>query len=224
MATISDMGRLALFDLDDTLIALAPAFRRFAADFARARGLSAADEEWLVTAWDPGQRREAYFAMLRERFGLADSVEDLWRGYRQAMPELVELRDEVREGLVALRRDGWRLGIVSNGEAENQLGKIERTGLDGLVDAVAVSGAVGVRKPDAEIFRIAAEGAGCSLADGGWMVGDNLTADIGGGAAVGLRTVWVDAAGPDGGGGADGSPAADVVVGDVVEAIGFLLG
>ncbi|GAA1996951.1 HAD family hydrolase [Catenulispora subtropica] len=215
------MGRLALFDLDDTLIALAPAFRRFARDFARARDLPAGAEEWLVEAWGPYQRRDAYFAVVRERFGLAEPVEELWALYRRRMPEFVALRDEVRDGLVALRKAGWRLGIVTNGEADNQLGKIERTGLDRLVDAVAVSGALGVRKPDAEIFRVAAEGAGCALADGGWMVGDNPIADVGGGAAAGLRTVWIDAS-ADARGWTDPVPA-DARAGDVVQAIGGLL-
>ena len=128
-----------------------------------------------------------------------------------------ELRDEVRDGLVALRRAGWRLGIVTNGEADNQLGKIERTGLDRLVDAVAVSGALGVRKPDAEIFRIAVEQAGCALADGGWMVGDNPQADVEGGSSVGLRTVWIDR------GREAAAPAATAVVKDVVEAFPVLL-
>jgi HAD superfamily hydrolase (TIGR01549 family) len=189
------MARLALFDLDDTLIALPPAFRRFAVDFAEQRRLPEGSVEWLVGAWNPLQRRDAYFATVCEHFALTESVEELWRHYRRTMPQYVVLREEVRDGLAALRRAGWRLGIVTNGEADNQLGKIERTGLDRLVDSVAVSGALGVRKPDAEIFRIAAEGAGCAPADGGWMVGDNAAADIAGAAAVGLRTIWVDASG-----------------------------
>lgn len=211
------MGPLALFDLDDTLIALAPAFRRFAADFTQGFALPAVEQEWLVQAWDPYQNRAEFFGRVRERYGLAEPVEDLWRLYRTRMPEFVELRDEVRDGLAALRRAGWRLGIVTNGEADNQLGKIERTGLDRLVDSVAVSGALGVRKPDAEIFRVAAEEAGCSLADGGWMVGDNPHADVGGGVAVGLRTVWIDKAGEP------APQAATAVVRDVVEAIPVLL-
>ena len=211
------MERLALFDLDDTLVALKPAFRRFAADFARRRELPADAEERLVAAWDPYQRRDEFFARVRERYGLAESVEHLWRGYRRGMPEFVELRAEVRDGLVALWSAGWRLGIVTNGEADNQLGKVERTGLDQLVDSVAVSGVLGVRKPDPEIFRIAAEGAGCGLADGGWMVGDNAQADVGGGAAVGLRTVWVDGKGETAPG------AATIVVKDVVEVFPHLL-
>lgn len=213
------MGPLALFDLDDTLIAMPPAFRRFAADFVQERGLPAGAEEWLVAEWHPYQRRDMFFGVVRERYGLAEPVEELWRLYRQRMPEYVVLRGDVHDGLVALRQAGWRLGIVTNGEADNQLGKIERTGLDRMVDAVAVSGALGIRKPDAEIFRVAAEGAGCGLDGGGWMVGDNPTLDVGGGAAVGLRTAWVDKAGER-----DLlAVSADVVVGDVVEAIAVLL-
>lgn len=31
-----------------------------------------------------------------------------------------------------------------------------------------------------------------SLAEGGWMVGDNLIADIGDGSNAGLNTIWID--------------------------------
>ena len=206
-----------MFDLDDTLIALAPAFRRFAQDFAKGHALPGDAEEWLVEAWNPYQRRDEFFARVRERYGLGEPGEELWRLYRARMPEFVELREAVRDGLVALRRARWRLGIVTNGEADNQLGKIERTGLDRLVDSVAVSGALGVRKPDAEIFRIAAEGAGCVVADGGWMVGDNPHADVEGGAAAGLRTVWIDR------GREAAAPVATAVVKDVTEAFSLLL-
>ncbi|MFI6811893.1 HAD family hydrolase [Nonomuraea sp. NPDC050328] len=49
------------------------------------------------------------------------------------------------------------------------------------------SGLEGVRKPDPRLFELAAQRCG-----GGWMVGDDLTADIQGAAAAGLRTIWVD--------------------------------
>ncbi|MFF4620168.1 HAD hydrolase-like protein [Nonomuraea jabiensis] len=31
-----------------------------------------------------------------------------------------------------------------------------------------------------------------ALADGGWMIGDDLVKDVGGGRAAGLRTVWIN--------------------------------
>lgn len=214
------MARLALFDLDDTLIDLFAAFERFAAEFAAARRLGDGEAAWLVRAWDPYQKRDEFFAVVRERYGLQDSVKDLWKHYRSRMPHLVVCRPEVGAALAALRAEGWRLGIVTNGEADNQLGKIERTGLGRLVHGVAVSGALGVRKPDPAIFASAAAQAGCDLADGGWMVGDNPVADCGGAAAAGLRAIWVDD-------GRDRWPGveirADHVVRDVLEAFPLLV-
>ncbi|GAA4219455.1 hypothetical protein GCM10023075_03540 [Streptosporangium album] len=87
---------------------------------------------------------------------------------------------------------GWKVAIVTNGTADNQLGKIQRTGLAEAVDAYALSGLEGIRKPDAGLFEIAARRCGMSLAGGGWMIGDHPVKDIGGGRAAGLRTLWVD--------------------------------
>ncbi|MEV4251143.1 HAD hydrolase-like protein [Streptosporangium canum] len=58
-----------------------------------------------------------------------------------------------------------------------------------------------------------------ALADGGWMVGGHLVADIGGGRAAGLRTVWVDRGTWPG-----QEHEADHVVTDVLQAMGILHG
>lgn len=52
------------------------------------------------------------------------------------------------------------------------------------------------------------------LDDGGWMVGDHPVADISGGQAAGLRTVWIDR-----GTWADQEHDADHVVTDVLQAM-----
>ncbi|MFD8558135.1 HAD family hydrolase [Streptosporangium canum] len=96
------------------------------------------------------------------------------------MPYLVHCRSAVLEGLARLRASGWKVAIVTNGTADNQLGKIQQTGLAEAVDAYALSGLEGIRKPDTGLFEIAAQRCGMLLADGGWMVGDHLVADIGG--------------------------------------------
>jgi len=88
------------------------------------------------------------------------------------------------------RAMGWMLGIVTNGDAAIQARKIAAAGLADLVDAVCISGAEGVRKPDPRLFLLAAEMAGAP-AGRGWMIGDDPDADVAGGRAAGLRTVWV---------------------------------
>ncbi|MFI7425238.1 HAD family hydrolase [Nonomuraea sp. NPDC049684] len=212
------MQRLALFDLDRTLIDLSSAFLRWAEEFAEHHHLKPEDISWL-TSLDQGvhPHRDVFFTKVREHFALPDPVEALWTGYRQRMPYLVECYPGVLAGLADLRGAGWRVGIVTNGMADNQLGKLHRTGLADAVDGYAVSGVEGVRKPDTRLFQIAAERCGASLIDGGWMVGDNLIADIAGAHAAGLRGIWVDRGTWSG-----HEHRADHVVADVAEAIAIM--
>ncbi|TDD07119.1 HAD family hydrolase [Nonomuraea deserti] len=187
------MQRLALFDLDRTLIDLDAAFVRWAEEFVSQQHLNPEALTWLVGQdRDTHPHREAFFSRVREHFGLAEPVQELWAGYRRRMPHLVQCYPGVLAGLADLRAAGWRVGIVTNGTADNQLGKLRRTGLADAVDGYAVSGVEGIRKPEAGLFEIAAQRCGTSLDGSGWMVGDNPVADIQGGQAAGLRTIWID--------------------------------
>ncbi|WP_237105573.1 HAD family hydrolase [Nonomuraea sp. MG754425] len=193
ISKIGGVQRLALFDLDRTLIDLDTAFRRWANEFTEQRHLGPEDLAWLVSQdRDAHPHREAFFTRVRERFALAEPVEELWAGYRRRMPHLVQCYPGVLAGLAELRATGWRVGIVTNGMADNQLGKLRRTGLADAVDGYAVSGVEGIRKPETGLFEVAAQRCGTNLAEGGWMVGDNFIADIQGAQTAGLRTIWID--------------------------------
>ncbi|GAA3407699.1 HAD family hydrolase [Streptosporangium vulgare] len=175
------MQQLALFDLDNTLVNLDEAFQTWAAEFADGYGLGCEAVNWLLALDQAGYpHHEVFFAKVREYFTLTESVEELWGRYRRRMPYLVRCQPEMMDGLARLRALGWKVAIVTNGTADNQLGKIQRTGLAEAVDAYALSGLEGIRKPDACLFEIAAKRCGMVLADGGWMVGDHLVSDIGG--------------------------------------------
>ncbi|MEV4180624.1 HAD family hydrolase [Streptosporangium canum] len=187
------MQRLALFDLDNTLIDLDAAFLLWAHEFAEEHRLSRKAVDHLVKLDRNGlPHRELFFTKVRERFKLSASATELWAAYRRRMPHLVECRPEVIAALTELRASGWRVGIVTNGTADNQLGKIQRTGLADVVDGYALSGVEGIRKPDVGLFEIAAKRCGMSLVGGGWMVGDHPVADIGEGHAADLHTIWIN--------------------------------
>jgi FMN phosphatase YigB (HAD superfamily) len=67
---------------------------------------------------------------------------------------------------------------------------LEDYGLHGHLDAIVISEEVGIRKPRVEIFESVLDklaiGAGDIL-----HVGDSLTADVAGAAALGISSVWI---------------------------------
>jgi putative hydrolase of the HAD superfamily len=117
-------------------------------------------------------------------------VQELVETYRETYPRLVAPPEaEALALLEELRADGWKIAVVTNGSASQQL-KLDAAGLTDLVDACCISDVEGVAKPHAELFRRAAARCGCAL-DGAWMVGDNPEADVAGAVALGLKTVWL---------------------------------
>lgn len=209
--------RLALFDLDGTLADRQSALSDGVTGLCRSRDLPPDAEQWLRT--ELADRATAGdFARLREAFGLDVLAADLWQEYVELMSAAVTCRPEVLEGLARLRAAAWTIGVVTNGAGDIQRAKLAATGLAALVDGVAVSGDLEIRKPDLRLFELAASRCNVSLADGGWMVGDNPAGDIGGGHQAGLRTIWLR-----GRPWPEGVPAAHHVVDDVTDAITILL-
>jgi putative hydrolase of the HAD superfamily len=183
---------LLLVDLDNTLIDRVGAFARWAREFTSARGGSPADAQWLTAADRDGlEPRERLAAMIGERFGLdrsagAGLLAELRGGLvRQIVPD-----DAVTRALRDARAAGWAPFVVTNGTVHQQERKLRHTGLDREVAGWVISEGAGIRKPDPEIFRLAAARAGQPL-DGAWMIGDSAEADISGARNAGLPGIWL---------------------------------
>lgn len=72
------MQRLALFDLDNTLVDLDEAFQVWTAEFAAEHGLEHDAVDWLLRLDRDGfPHREVFFGKVRERFTLPETVEEL---------------------------------------------------------------------------------------------------------------------------------------------------
>ena len=128
-------------------------------------------------------------------------AEVLARGLEVAPPigELTELLvqalrfeayPETLPVLQALRSDGVRVAVVSDWDctlAEH----LVRLGIRPWVDAVVVSAAVGVAKPDRRIFGAALAELGVSAATA-LVCGDDPARDLAGARAAGIRGVLID--------------------------------
>src|SRR5204863_386245 len=91
--------------------------------------------------------------------------------------------------LKALRAQGKRLGVITNGRQAIQNGTIDALGLRPLVDAVLISEAEGVRKPSQAMFERAAARLGVGVAEC-CHVGDHPDVDVAGARAAGMKAVW----------------------------------
>ncbi len=105
------------------------------------------------------------------------------------------LYDDVLPALAALRRDGWRLAIVSNCSWQTG-GVVEATGLVQEVEAALLSYEVGIMKPDQAILRMAAERLGADPA--GTVLVDDVPANLDSARTIGMATVLVDRTGRGG--------------------------
>jgi putative hydrolase of the HAD superfamily len=183
------MARLVLFDLDNTLLDREGAFAKWASIFIETHGLS--HDAWSVieSADEDGMRsRHQFFEVLRASLSIEASVDDLLDSYHDEYPRCYTVSDETLDAIRRLRASGWKVGVVTNGPPSQML-KIETTNLAVEFDAICVSSIVGSTKPERAIFEEAARV--CDVALDGWMVGDSPRADIEGGRAAGLATIWM---------------------------------
>ena len=189
------MSKLVLIDLDHTLIERRVPVAATTAEFCAARGL---DEDAARRVAEALRQRTGpqTFAALREGLGLRESAADLWAGYVAALGAAAVHRPETLTALDRLRAAGWTVGVLSNGVTDVQHAKITTAGIQHHVDAVCISEEAGARKPDPEIFRIAAARCGLPLTPDTWMVGNNPATDISGAAAAGIRSLWISAGRP----------------------------
>ena len=110
----------------------------------------------------------------------------LWSAMRSRYP----LYSDADELLVQLKKR-YKIGIVTNGVQRLQRRKLEGCGLKHWFDATAISGEVGIGKPERGIFDWVAGQLNVPLEDC-VMVGDNAARDVQGGINAGIRTVYVE--------------------------------
>jgi putative hydrolase of the HAD superfamily len=215
---IPDPVDCVLFDAGDTLLAPAPSFQgRFVAvaaaaglpleeaavDAAIAEAVRAA--EWPSDWTDPATQRSFWVGFYRQVLSaLGHSgdglqlAEALFAAFSD--PAGYRLFDDVRPALETLAGRGVKLGVVSNFEPWLE-DVLALQGVDHLFDAVAISGKLGVAKPDPEIFQVALKEAGAEP-EATLHVGDQPANDVAAARAVGITPVLIDRYGrhPDGDG------------------------
>ena len=203
---IPDPLECVLFDAVDTLLAPAPSFQgRFVAVAAEhgvpleeaavdaAVAAAAREAAWPEDWTDPATQRAFWLGFYREVLGsLGHTTEELAEALFLAFsdPAGYRLFDDVRPALDELAGLGLTLGVVSNFEPwlADILALQE---IDHLFATVAISGVLGVAKPDPGIFEAALAEAGADPS-ATVHVGDQPANDVAAARAVGITPVLID--------------------------------
>jgi len=199
-----------VFDLDDTLhdtagieaetlLTLWAAVREQwpHADEAafRARYRDGRDELYqrvLSGEWDIPTYRRAHLSAACEPWGEpSEALQATQLRLRDEQLQRARFLEHATEILAELRAAGVRTALLTNGPSAMQRHKVQALGLEAQLDAIAISGELGVAKPDPAAFAAALELIDCQASEA-VMVGDHLDWDVRGALDAGLRgAVWV---------------------------------
>jgi putative hydrolase of the HAD superfamily len=186
-----------VFDLDGTLLDRRRSFERFVRDqwerFAHL--LQTVEQEQYVQALIEldgdgyAPRRGLFTGMLAQFDLLPGLAETLLSDYRIGFPSACVLFPDAAQTLSSLRASGLALGLITNGSVRMQSRKLECLALSGMFDAILISDAEGVSKPDPQIFRRALERLNTNAAHA-VFVGDHPEVDVAGARAAGMQGIW----------------------------------
>ena len=198
--------RYLLADNDNTLMDFNLSERKALTETLEACGLPA-DEETCAAyhrindaLWKALERGETTqkqlkverFARLLERLGRTDldavavaaRYSDQLAAHADLLPGALELLEAVRGQM--------KIALVSNGVSAIQRGRLSRSPILPLLDAVIISEEIGVSKPDPRMIEAALEALGCEDQSQAVLLGDSLTADIPAAAAAGVDSIYLD--------------------------------
>ncbi len=193
------MIKVVFFDLDDTLVdtsRLAEMARKNAIENMIRHGLpvdfDTAYQELLELINEYGSNFGRHFDYLLRRLDLPSNPKWIAAGviaYHNTKFAYLKSVRGARRLLLELKKSGYKLGIITDGDPIKQWEKILRLELDAYFDEVLISDHLGVKKPHRKIFEKALRKMKVEP-DEAIMVGDRLYSDIYGAKQVGMRTVW----------------------------------
>ncbi len=93
------------------------------------------------------------------------------------------------EILEAIRKNGFKVALMSNGDSTGARNIIKVTGLRDYFDAIIISEEVGIEKPCQRIFELTLAKLGVK-AENAIMVGNRIDTDIIGANRMGMKSVW----------------------------------
>ena len=185
-----------IFDLDGTLLnnraSFAKAYQALCRRYPRAFDPKNPETELTCIAfYGEKHRQDAYAALCRtaapEQLPPMEQFHREWGLlYAQSAVPMADAKDV----LTYLQNRNYRIGLLTNGNAERQWAKIHASGLLPFFHHIVVSGDHPFEKPDPEIYAVSLRGLGVT-AEQALFVGDTIGTDIDGARNAGIDSLWL---------------------------------
>lgn len=119
----------------------------------------------------------------------ADIAAEFNKEYQIALCDTIVFNDDAID-IIEHQKKTCKIIIVTNGTEVVQEKKLERSGLNDIVDNVFISELVGFEKPNIKFFEKVILEVGIKDLKEALIIGDSLTSDIQGGHNIGIDTCW----------------------------------
>lgn len=182
--------KAVVFDLDDTLYSEKEYVRSGYQKIAAALPQVHDAEEKLWKLFE--EKKPAIDELLKqENIQSVEIKQDCIRIYRYQIPN-IHLYEGVFEMLAEFRKNGLKLGIITDGRPEGQRAKLQVLGLEKFVDYIIVTDELGgpeFRKPNSVAFKAMKEALNVEF-DEMCYVGDNTKKDFIAPEQLGMKSIW----------------------------------
>lgn len=185
------------FDLDDTLISRISAIQHLLANWLKevVNAPSTLLDDVLARDGGGNSNRNDFFDYLAQ-LGIAPGDRlGIRIRFTRELPMFFRPDSAVVALLNRLRNRGFELAVLTNGGAEMQRAKLDKSGLTELFeeDRILISEEIYFEKPATEAFTILSERLNTPPANT-LFVGDHPSNDVDGARAAGFQTCWISAA------------------------------
>ena len=214
---MTDRPRAILFDLDGTLIhyrerkaqllEIVTTLRDRFAPLTCEDIVGAIEREFAIFWSDPGQHKDWGVSLRQSRRGVCSRALRAFQHELGAHTDAIaheiadafhERRDSEMlvfpsafETIDALRREGVRLALITNGPKESQRKKVQSFDLEHRFEHIQIEEEFGAGKPEEQVYRNAMAVLGVTPRET-WMVGDHLVFDVGAPQRLGVFGIWHD--------------------------------
>ncbi|MFB7158809.1 HAD family hydrolase [Lysinibacillus sp. NPDC056232] len=133
--------------------------------------------------------KDKVYQQLIEEFSIDLSPEAMLEDYLQEFKNHCVPFENLHSMLQNLKKQGLKLGMITNGYGQFQLDNIRALGIENDFDVILISEWEGIKKPNAEIFNRALSELGVSAKES-LYVGDHPFNDVQASKKVGMMAIW----------------------------------